>query len=98
MIPKYCATCDECIDCYYGTGETPDESFRHFMNSGDFESYCNQEFQQSPQQVDVFIYSVIDIFQSDWPKNDYSGDEECEGIWTWRLDEKIETRQVTYVG
>jgi len=91
-IPKFCATCaaDEAVyEC--GTGDTPKEAFNDFMDNGDFEAYCAAAILAPGDDVDVFIYSVIAIEDSDWPE------DERDPKWKWCLDDYLETRIVEAV-
>lgn len=87
-IPKYCALCvddDETVG-FSGEGDTPDEAFNDFISGGEFEDQCAYWIAAPGDDVEVYIYSVIPIDQSDWPE------DERDPKWVWCLDEKVETR------
>ena len=87
-IPKFCALCvdDEEVVMHSGTGDTPDEAFNDFMANGQFHDQCVEWIAAPGDPIDVLIYSVSDIEESDW------SEEERHPDWAWCLDEKVETR------
>jgi hypothetical protein len=88
-IPKFCALCEDDLDVIYfcGTGDTPDEAFKDFMNNGSFEEQCRYWPNMPGDMVDVNIYSVMPYEDSEWPRYDETQNFE------WCLNKKIETRR-----
>lgn len=90
-IPKFCALCvddDESIG-FCGTGDTADDAFNEFVHGGEFETYlqCDGVWYKNGDDVEVYIYTVVDVRNSDWPE------EERNPKWVWCLDRKVETRK-----
>ena len=90
--PKFCALCvdDEETIGYSGYGDTPEEAFQEFM-SDEFEEQCAYWIAAPGDDVEVYIYSVVDVEESDWPE------EEVNPEWEWCLGNKLETRIVEAV-
>lgn len=86
-IPKFCALCDDEGDiCFCGTGNTPDEAFDEFISNGDFEDHCADCGARPGDDVEVKIYSVVDVKDSDWPE------DEVRPEWNWCLHRELEIR------
>jgi len=92
-IPKYCAVCvddDEFVG-HCGVGDTPDEALSEFMSNGEFEDQCEDWIVAPGDCVEVHIYTVVSVENSDWPK------DEAQPDWQWCLHNKLETRTVEAV-
>ena len=89
-IPKFCAVCDDEEETigFSGCGDTAEDAFQEFMSNGEFEDQCAYWVSAPGDNVEVHIYSVIDIKSSDWTE------EEINPKWKWCLDKKLETRTV----
>jgi len=87
-IPKFCALCidDEETIGFSGCGDTPEEAFQEFISNGEFEDQCADWIAAPGDDVDIYIYSVVDVKESDWPE------EAINPKWEWCLDKKVETR------
>ncbi|MCB1757521.1 MAG: hypothetical protein KDJ38_18510 [Gammaproteobacteria bacterium] len=92
-IPKFCALCvddeDDITNC--GTGDTPDAALADYLDNGDFESHCDYCCFASGDDVEIYIYSVVSVEDSDWSM------DEADPKWTWCLDRKVDTRIVKAV-
>lgn len=86
-LPRYVATCtDEDYVTFWGGGDTPGEAYSEFMEGGEFEGYCQYQGIPESSEVEIYIYSIVSVEDSDWDPGDLE-----EGI-DWVLDKKIDTR------
>jgi hypothetical protein len=93
VIPKFCACCiddDESIP-FFGTGDTPDDAFNDFMGNGEFEDQCAYWIAAPGDNVEVKIWSVVSVEESDWPA------DEANPNWQWVLHRLQDTRTVEAV-
>lgn len=85
-IPKYVATCVDDEDILFkGVGDTPEDAYKDFIEGGEFEDQCAYLEYQNGLSIDVYIYTVIDVRDSEYEE------EEIEEGWVWCLDKKIDT-------
>ena len=89
-IPKFCAVYEDDVEtiCSYGSGETVEKALAEFLKSGELHFLCAMGEIPPGGAVEIKIYSVIPIDQSDWPE------DERDPKWDWCLDDLVETRMV----
>ena len=89
-IPKFCALYEDDTETIhsYGYGETVEEALTEFIESGELEVQCAISGIPPGDAVEIMIYSVIPVDQSDWPEG------ERDPKWDWCLDDLVETRMV----
>lgn len=88
-VMRYCACCVDTDEIYYfGLGSSPEEALDEFIAGGDFETQCADFGAEEDEDVNVYIYTIINPEDSDWPE------EEIDPEWKFCLSEKVKDMTV----
>ena len=87
-IPKFCALCDDETEniTLCGTGDTVDAAYEEFLSNGQFDDQCAYWIAAPGDPIEVKIYSVVPVKESDYSDDDINPD------WIWCLDKLVEKR------